>query len=149
MDINYYNVYLNVALFGKPKKTVYLPNIYDNLVDTSGLLNMEYEDFVSSQAGAKDTWGVNFFQIEGEKGYIYIKDGSNGIVEVRVVTKTSDETFNENGDMERRFYEVQEIARIVQEEDYESIYNRLDIMLDVIETLEKVRKEAGIMFPGE
>ena len=149
MDINFYNLYLNIALFGKPIEAKYYANKFGDLADTSGILMMQYDGFVSSSMGAKDTWGVNFFQIEGEKGFIYIKDGSNGIVEVRVVTKNSDETFDENGDMERRFYEVQEIARLVQEEDYKSIYSRLDIMLEVIETLEKVRKEAGLIFPGD
>ena len=43
MDINYYNVYLNVALFGKPEKVVYFPNIYENLADTSGILVMQYD----------------------------------------------------------------------------------------------------------
>lgn len=47
------------------------------MTDTSGIMVMRYEGFVSQSAGAKDTWGVNSFQIEGEKGYIYIKDGSS------------------------------------------------------------------------
>ena len=33
MDINFYNVYLNVAMFGKPQEAVYYPNIYRNLID--------------------------------------------------------------------------------------------------------------------
>lgn len=149
MDINFYNLYLNVALFGKPIDAKYYPNRFGELADTSGILMMQYDGFVSSSMGAKDTWGVNFFQIEGEKGYIYIKDGSNGIAEVRVVTKTSDETFNEQGDMDRRFFEVQNITKLVLADDYEAIYKKLDIMVDVIETLEKVRIEAGLVFPGD
>lgn len=149
MDINYYNVYLNVALFGKPERTVYIPNVYDNLVDTSGLLTMEYEDFVSSQAGAKDTWGVNYFQIEGEKGYIYIKDGSNGIAEVRVVTKNSDETFNLQPNPDRWFYEVQEMTKMILDGDQEKMGKGLETMLSVIEIIESSRKKAGILFTDE
>ena len=149
MDINYYNVYLNVALFGKPERTVYIPNVYDNLVDTSGLLTMEYEDFVSSQAGAKDTWGVNYFQIEGEKGYIYIKDGSNGIAEVRVVTKNSDETFNLQPNPDRWFYEVQEMTKMILDGDQDKMEKGLETMLSVIEIIESSRKKAGILFTDE
>lgn len=94
MDINFYNVYLNAALFGKPMLSVYYPNRCGELADTSGVLIMQYDGFVSSSAGAKDTWGVNYFQIEGEKGHIYIRDGSNGLAEIRVVTKDSEETFD-------------------------------------------------------
>lgn len=149
MDINFYNVYLNVALFGKPEKAVYYPNIYPGLTDTSGTITMCYDGFVSQNAGAKDTWGVNFFQIEGEKGYIYIKNGSNGIAEVRVVTKTSDETFNAQPDPDRWFYEVQNVTKLVLADDYDAIYARLDTMLGVIETIEESRRAVGILFPGD
>lgn len=149
MDLNFYNVYLNVALFGKPDDAVYYPNIYPGLADTSGILMMRYDGFVSQSAGAKDTWGVNSFQIEGEKGYIYIKDGSNGIAEVRVVTKTGDEAFNDQPNPDRWFYEVQNLTKLVLADDYDAIYERLDIMLDVIATLESSRKKAGILFPGD
>lgn len=150
MDINFYNVYLNVALFGKPQTAVYYPNRYGELADTSGLLVMRYDGFVSSLAGAKDTWGVNYFQIEGEKGYIYVRDGSNGIAEVRVVTKDTDEIFNmQDQNTERRFYEVQKLTEYMLADDYEAVYGRLDVMLDVMEVLEDARKKAGILFPGD
>lgn len=150
MDINFYNAYLNMALFGKPQASVYYPNRFGELADTSGILVMQYDGFVSSLAGAKDTWGVNYFQIEGEKGYIYVRDGSNGIVEVRVVTRDTDETFNmQDPDTERRFYEVQKLTEYMLADDYEAVYGRLDVMLDVMEVLEDVRKKAGIIFPGD
>lgn len=149
MDLNFYNVYLNVALFGKPNDAVYYPNIYPGLADTSGILMMLYDGFVSQSTGAKDTWGVNSFQIEGEKGYIYITDGSNGIASVRVVTKTSDETFNDQPNPDRWFYEVQNLTKLILADDYDAIYERLDVMLDVVATLESSRKKAGILFPGD
>lgn len=149
MDINFYNVYLNAALFGKPKRSVYYPNIYGNLVDTSGILMMQYDGFVSESAGAKDTWGVNSAQIEGEKGYIYIKDGSNGIAEVKVVTKETEEVFNEQENPDRWFYEVQNLTKMVLADDYETNDRNLNVMINVIEILESSRKEAGIFFPGD
>ena len=149
MDINFYNVYLSTALFGKPKSFVYYPNRWGGLADTSGVLVMQYDGFVGSLAGAKDTWGVNYFQIEGEKGHIYIKDGSNGIAEVRVVTKDSEETINLQENPEWRFYEVQKLTEYMLAGDYEAVYGRLDVMIDVVEILEDARKKAGILFPGE
>ena len=149
MDINFYNVYLNIALFGKPEQAVYYPNIYPGLSDTSGSMVLRYNGFVSQNAGAKDTWGVNFFQIEGEKGYIYIPNGANGIQSVRVVTKTSDETYNVQDNPDRWFYEVQNVTKLVLADDYDAIYRRLDTMILVIETLETSRKAAGIFFPGD
>ena len=96
---------------------------------------------VSSNAGAKDTWGVNFVQIEGEKGYIYVKDGSNALTEVKVVTGQGEETINLQERGPRWRYEVREIARIVNSRDYEECYRRLDVTLDVMETLERACEE--------
>ncbi len=149
MDINYYNVYLNVALFGKPEKAVYNANVYENLVDTSGVMTMQYEDFVSTQAGAKDTWGVNYFQIEGEKGYIYIKNGSNGIEEIEVVTKNSKESFNMQPNPDRWFYEIQNLTKMILDDNKEEMEKNLALMCQVIEVVESARKAAGIHFTNE
>jgi len=148
-DINFYNVYFNVALFGKPLEAIYHPNLFNGVIDTSGIIILKYENFVSSNAGAKDTWGVNFAQIEGEKGFIYIKDGSNGIAEVRVVTKTTDETFSEQMNPDRFFYEAHALRELVGTGDAKAFDSRLDTMLDVIGVMETARKKAGIHFTDE
>lgn len=149
MDINFYNVYLNAALFGRPQKAVYYPNRHGELADTSGIMVMQYEGFVSTNAGAKDTWGVNFFQIEGEQGYIYIQDGSNGLARIRVVTKKEDITYSQQDNPDRWYYEVQELTRLLLADDYDSIYSRLDITLKVTGIIEDARRAAGILFPGD
>ncbi len=149
MDINYYNVYLNVALFGKPENATYHANVYKDLVDTSGTILLQYPEFVSSMVGAKDTWGVNYFQIEGEKGYIYIKDGSNGIAEIEVVTKDSREIFNEQPNPDRWFYEVENFTKTILSEDMSAVNAGLETMLDVIDVIESSRKAAGIYFTPE
>ncbi len=140
MDINFYNLYLTVALFGQPAEAVYFPNRWKDLADTSGSLILRYEDFVAQCAGAKDTWGVNYYQIEAEQGYLYIEDGSNGLKSVRVVTKTSDETFNAQPDPDRWYYEVQALTRLLLAEDRATLNERLRLMLRVIETLEQAGK---------
>lgn len=149
MDINFYNVYLNVALFGKPVEATYYPNLFDGLADTSGILMMRYKDFVSEATGAKDTWGQNYFQVEGEKGYIRIPGGSNGLRQVQVVTKYSNETFNEQPDPNHYAYEVKNLTKLLLAEDYQAAYAGLNVMIDVIETIETARKKAGILFPGD
>ena len=149
MDINFYNVYLNIALFGSPIEAVYYPNMYNGMIDTSGIMVMRYDGFVSESVGAKDTWGENFFLIEGEQGYIYVANGSNGLAEIKVVTKTSAEVFKQQPDPERRYYEVQGLTKLVLSGNYDAIYTRLDLMLDVVKIIETSRKQAGILFPGD
>ena len=148
MDINFYNVLLNTALFGKPESAKYYPNIYPGLADTSGVFVMKYDGFVSTNAGAKDTWGINHFTIEGEKGFIHV-DEPNGLKSVRVVTKTSDDTYNLQPINDRWHYEVEEIARIMLADDHEASRKLLDKVLANISIIETARIEAGIIFPGD
>lgn len=149
MDINFYNVYLAIALFGRPIEAVYYPNLYNGAIDTSGIMIMRYDGFVGELTGAKDTWGENFFLIEGEQGYIYIAGGSNGLAEVKVVTKTSAGVFNEQSDPDRLYYEVRGLTKSVLADDYDAVYARLDVTADVVEIIETARLGAGIRFPGD
>ena len=149
MDINFYNVYLNIALFGKPQEAIYFPNIYEGLADTSGILIMKYDGFVSESAGAKDTWGVNSFQIEGENVNIFLKSGANGRADVMLFKRDSEENFNEQEKPNPWYYEVGKLTSLLLNEDYETIYQGLDVMVDVMEVLELARKKAGILFPND
>lgn len=145
-DINYYNVYLNVALFGKPERAKYYPNICSTGVDTSGIAILQYPDFVSECAGAKDTWGDNHVQIQGEKGYLYIEGGSNGLTKVRLCTKEGETVYDLQEDSDRWLYEVRNMTKRILQGDRESFRRDLTVTADVTEVLEKMRREAGILF---
>ena len=105
-DITFYDAYFCIALFGPPLDAEYLPNRHASGVDTSGVLLLRYDGFVCSCAGAKDTWGDNFVQIEGEEGHLRIPEAPHAIPSVRVVTRSSDETFDEQPDPDRYVYET-------------------------------------------
>lgn len=148
-DINYYNVYLNVALFGKPEQAKYYPNICSTGVDTSGIAVLRYPDFVSECAGAKDTWGVNHVQIQGEKGYLYIEGGSIELTRVRLCTKESETSYNLQDDSDRWVYEMRNMTKRLLQGERESFRRDFAVTADVIEVMEKMRREAGIIFSGE
>lgn len=146
MDINYYNVLLNTALFGTPIHAKYYPNIHPGLADTSGIFMMEYADFVSTNAGAKDASGINHFTIEGEKGYIRV-DEPNGLKSISVVTHSGEEVYNLQDSLDRWKYEVAGIVRLMQSEDYEAMKAMLSVSLETVQVMEGARLEAGIIFP--
>ena len=146
MDIGFYNVLLNVALFGAPQAAKYYANIYPGLADTSGVFVMDYDGFVSTNSGAKDTWGINCFMVEGEQGYIYA-DEPNGLKSIRTVTRSSDETFNAQDSPDRWRYEVEEITRLMLSDDYGAMNSMLDVTLGTVRVIEAARREAGIIFP--
>ncbi|MBQ7217790.1 MAG: Gfo/Idh/MocA family oxidoreductase [Synergistaceae bacterium] len=148
MDINFYNILLNTALFGTPKHSKYYPNIYPGLADTSGVFVMEYDGFVSTNAGAKDTWGMNHFTIEGEKGYIRVEE-PNGLKSVRVVTRSSDDTYNLQPSSDRWKYEVEELTRLMLNDDYAAFMEMLSVSLETVKVIEAARLDAGIKFPDD
>lgn len=146
MDINYYNVYFMVSLFGKPQNAVYYPNWCEAGVDTSGIIVLQYSDFVGQGTGAKDTFGVNSAQIEGEKGYLYVENGSNGFSEVRLVTKTDRETYDEQtqeipGESNRWYYEIQNMTRMMLDGDRERGYRQVLIAAEVMDVIKQALRD--------
>ena len=148
-DINFYNLYFNIAMFGKPEKAVYYPNMRPGYADSSGVLMLQYPDFLSTNVGAKDCKGINFLQIEGENGYIWVEDGTAGVAQITVQTRKGTRRSDRQSSEERWLLEVRRIVEIVRRNDRAECRRRLNVTLDVMEVLEQVRKDAGILFPGE
>lgn len=48
---------------------------------------LSYPGFTASLAGAKDARGASFYHIQGERGSLRVRDGSNGLAEIQVVTE--------------------------------------------------------------
>ena len=69
-DINLYNIYTAVALYGAPVKAVYYPNLGFNGVDTSGVEILQYDGFTATLTGAKDADSPCHTILQGEKGWI-------------------------------------------------------------------------------
>ncbi|MBQ9032486.1 MAG: Gfo/Idh/MocA family oxidoreductase [Parasporobacterium sp.] len=149
MDINYYNIYLTVALFGRPEAAVYHPNLYANGIDTSGVACLQYPDFQAVCIGAKDTWGVNAYQIEGEQGYLYVTDGSNGLRQIRIVTDGQEEIINHQPDPDRYYYELQTLRALMLAEDAGAFAERMEITARAVGVTEQMRKDCGLRFPGD
>lgn len=139
MDINFYNISFVVSLFGRPLESFYYANRHENGVDVSGVLVMRYPGFVCTCEGAKDTWGVNSAQIQGEKGFLHIKDGCSGFSEVTLETKEGRQQFN--GQEKRLYwhYEMQELTGLIRAGDRSEYERRKALTLDVAEILEAFR----------
>ena len=148
MDINYYNVYLTLSLFGQPNRCEYYPNVFGG-VDTSGNMVMAYEGFVATLAGAKDCKGDSFYQIEGEKGFVNVIGGSNGLAEIRIVAEGKDETINLQPNPDRWFYEVQALVPMILSGDKSVFDKNRQMALMQTAVIEASRKAAGIVYPGD
>lgn len=148
MDINYYNVAFAVSLFGEPVKVHYAANMLRG-IDTSGVVLLEYPDFVCQCTGAKDTWGENIVQLQGEDGYIVITGGSNGLTGIRLVTRENEEFSGEAAPFGRWREEMAELCRIVQSGDRADCEKRMETTLGTMRTIDRLRESAGIVFAAD
>lgn len=148
-DINLYNVHFTIGLFGEPNNVHYFANKHPNGIDLSGTVVLEYDDFMCSLNGAKDSASTNFAQIQGEKGYIYINSASSMCTTVELHKGKEVETYTYQEDMNALYYENIDFKAIIENKDYEARDHYLEESLYTIKVLEAARKDAGIKFGNE
>ena len=145
MDINLYNIHFVVGLFGAPKTVRYFPNRHESGVDTSGILVLEYEDFLCQCIAAKDCAAQNGVQFIGEDGHMVITPSASNCQTVELNLRGKDAVkvhHTENP----WYHEVQDLGRLAAAEDYGYCREALKTTRNVVEVLEKARKFAGFPF---
>lgn len=145
MDINLYNIHFIVGLFGAPKSVRYFANRHETGVDTSGILLLEYEDFLCQCIAAKDSAARNGVQIVGVDGYMEITPSSSNLQTVEL-NRRGQETETVHLPENPWYYEVQDLGRLVTEADYDACYEHLNTTVEVVRVLEQARKYAGFDF---
>jgi predicted dehydrogenase len=78
MDLNLYNLHYIMGLFGEPVGYQYYANV-ERGIDTSGVLVMQYPDFVALCIAAKDSKGSVGGIIQGTKGVICSQMAANSV----------------------------------------------------------------------
>lgn len=145
MDINLYNIHFVVGLFGAPRAVRYFPNCHETGVDTSGILMLEYPDFLCQCIGAKDCAAQNGVQIIGEDGHMVVTPSCSSLQTVELHIRGQESTKIHHPE-NPWYHEVQDLGRLVAAEDYEGCYAALETTRNVVEVLEKARKSAGFSF---
>lgn len=150
-DINVYNVHFVMRLFGVPDKTKYFPNIHPNGIDTSGVLILQYPDFVATLVASKESEGSNMAYIQGDRGFLSVKNGASGCSEITITNYSSGNstTYNEHEGDNRLIYEIRDFQEIVESHNYESCYSLAEHSILVMKTMTSARTEAGILFPED
>jgi len=160
MDINVYNLYLTVALLGKPDRVEYYAGLHDNGIDLHGTVMLQYGDVVCQCIGAKDTMCDNSFLLLGDKGYIQITPGAGNLRTVRLVRRGAEDmgpagnnSRNKGKDRnelelpeDQWYYEIQTLSRLIADGNKACFRRNMEISRNVMEVLEKARKSAGMSF---
>lgn len=148
-DLNIYNLHFVLNLFGVPETANYTANKHVNGIDTSGVFVLKYPEFFAECVGSKDTNGLNFALIQGEKGYIHVENGANSCKKVTIKVNNEEVVLNNQTNNNLLYYELKDFSEIYQAKDFERCYQLLDYSKTVMGVLEKLRKSAGIEFEAD
>ena len=140
MDMNIYNINFCVSLFGQPKQISYLPTIQRD-TDTSGILNLTYDDKQASLIAAKDAVGPTRSYIEGEKGLIYFDGPLNVLPDYYIqIEKEEPKHYNFNKYGHRMISEFNYFAKKIKEHDQQAADEAYEHSLNAISVLEKAQE---------
>ncbi|WHZ32491.1 Gfo/Idh/MocA family oxidoreductase [Desemzia incerta] len=144
MDINIYNIHFVTGIFGAPKEVNYLANV-ENVIDTSGILSLDYGDKKVVCIGAKDSTAPIRTIIQGNKGAVIIEGPTNAIDSFTVIdNQHKSELFDFKVHTHRMYEEFIEFERIIRESDVEAMMKHLDHSEMVMSIVDKGLETAGI-----
>lgn len=142
MDLNVYNIHIVAGLFGMPTAINYTPNIMRD-VDTSGVLTLQYPNFICTCTAAKDSQGPSRTLIQGTEGYLIIEAPANSLDSPLMYYSTKDNSINEiysPDNSHRMVWEFKELERILSSGAYEECLQRQDETLCVCKVLSEARQ---------
>ena len=150
MDINVYNISFVAGLFGMPTSSSYLANIGHNGIDTSGVVTMDYGDFIAVCTGAKDCSARNGIMIQGTKGWIEVPNRPGFIENVTLhINKDNTDTIIDVAKERPYVREFTLMKDVWEADDRERINAWLDTSLQTMAVLDTSRKQAGVHFPAD
>ena len=145
MDLNIYNLNFVIALFGLPKKIFYVANRGFNGVDTSGIVSLEYENFLAQCTAAKDSGSPSFLNIQGDGGYILSRSTPNELNNFELAIRGEEvQNFSLNKFNHRMIQEFVNFGEIFERGDYSAVERGLKVSLDVVTVAESAAKSAKL-----
>ena len=149
LDLNVYNLHFILGLFGPPEEAQYVPAL-ERGVDTCGVTVLRYPGFPALCTCAKSCGGAGWSLIQGSRGRIRTTGTPNWVGDV--ILELNDgtvERYPGTGEKERCFAELRAFAEMMAAGDYERCWQALERSLALCEVMTRIRRSAGILYPGE
>lgn len=146
-DLGIYSINFMIILFGKPKLVKYYANKLKNGCDSSGVLIMQYDGFITTSIIAKDSFTENRCTVEGCDGTLFVDDDCFRFPNVRFRKNKDDkgidiETLKVNGMSNEFNY----FLKVYKDKDFDTCYLNLENSKVAIEVLLDAAKSAGIVY---
>ncbi|KAF2773664.1 oxidoreductase-like protein [Teratosphaeria nubilosa] len=155
VDIGVYPITFAVALFGAPKRQIYVPFFAITGVDGGGVIILQYDSFGVQINNSKGYTSSAPCEVYGEKGTITM----NSTTDISTVkhwdpqTKKTEELAGPNRTVEKPNVnmeeEAEEFARIINEMDTRSAERLEEISKIVVRVTTDLRRQNGILYPSD
>ncbi len=152
-DLGVYTVYDAIALFGKPKKVFYYPQIISTGVDGKGTAILKYKKFVVVLNFSKISNSNIFSEIYGLKDYISIDDAGEINKAIYFNNKGNKIVLGNDILKNPMFAEAKDFAKVIN--NFSNLDNQrvyfywLSLSKIVNQVIYRLRKSAGIWFTDE
>lgn len=155
MDIGVYCIHSLVRLFGMPKQIRSCSVKLENGFEGSGAVLLQYDSMTAEAVYSKTAVSVTPSVIQGEKGSLLIDYVSRPeTLELRLRKGSRDPLSGGSTEMlpytpaeNNMIYEIRKFIRLIKDKDVNHKY--LQYSLDTIRIIDEVRRQNGIIFPGE
>ncbi|WP_040214494.1 Gfo/Idh/MocA family protein [Clostridium polynesiense] len=149
MDIGVYCIHPMVSLFGKPEEIKAYGLMLESGVDGEGTVIFKYKDMDALIMFSKIANSYLPSEIQGEEGSLLIEN-MNNFNKVRMILKDGEEEdLSENVDKDDMYYEAQEFINLIRQGKTESSVNTFEISKTVMEIMDDIRKQIGLVFPAD
>lgn len=149
MDIGVYCIHPMVNLFGKPKELKANAIMLASGVDGEGSILFKYEDMDGIAIYSKITNSNLSSEIQGEDGNIII-ERINKFEKAKIIFRDGrEEDLSQAHIEEDMCYEIEKFITLIKKDDMESSFNSLQISQWVMEIMDEVRKQIGLVFPAD
>ncbi|MDO4797706.1 MAG: Gfo/Idh/MocA family oxidoreductase [Coriobacteriales bacterium] len=148
MDLGLYCLTFTIGLFGEPVSARYRANIERN-IDTSGVVELDYEGFRAINICAKDCGAPSYAIIQGTDGYIHMASQPNACASITLHLNDGTEEFYDRSLPVMWEGEFREFRRQQETGDMDECLRQLEQSLAVSRVQNTVRREAGVLFPTD
>jgi len=150
MDVGIYTIYPMVALFGRPHSIKANGLKLHTGVDGSGSVTFSYLGMEATVIYSKISDSKLPVEIQGEEGSIVLdKIHTVDRVLFRSRRERSEEDITRGRDHHEYFYQIEEFVSLIERGEAESKINSLDNSLAVMEIIDEIRDQTGIVYPAD
>ncbi|MDR2969603.1 MAG: Gfo/Idh/MocA family oxidoreductase [Tannerellaceae bacterium] len=158
MDIGVYTIYPMVVLFGAPQRIDAVGVVLSSGADGQGAVNFRYEGMNATVLYSKIADSILPSEIQGEDGNL-LMDRINIIGTVDYIPRRQPESgknepvlperISATADRDEYYYEVKEFIDLVLAGRQQSETNSWQNSLSVIEIIDEIRRQLGIVYPAD